>query len=316
MMSITSTKSFKIFKEYLLISFGVFLYAFSWEAFMIPQEISGGGLTGLSSILHYATGLPVSLYYLVINVCLIGIGTLVLGNAFGFKTIYAILLASLLFQLLPQWEWVTSFSDIPEKFINGILCGGISAIGLTIIFVNGGSTGGTDVLALILSKFYEISPGRVYLFSDMMIIASILLLPGKGLQDVIYGYIQMVTFSYMVDALLTGSKQSVQIFIFSSKFKEVADMLITKMDRGVTALHSEGWYSHQESRLLVVVARKEQLNQIKVAIMEVDPKAFIMVSSVMGVYGRGFDQIKGHRDDKKKFTLFKGKGSDSKVVKE
>ena len=160
MMSITSTKSFKIFKEYLLISFGVFLYAFSWEAFMIPQEISGGGLTGLSSILHYATGLPVSLYYLVINVCLIGIGTLVLGNAFGFKTIYAILLASLLFQLLPQWEWVTSFSDIPEKFINGILCGGISAIGLTIIFVNGGSTGGTDVLALILSKFYEISPGR------------------------------------------------------------------------------------------------------------------------------------------------------------
>ena len=151
---------------------------------------------------------------------------------------------------------------------------------------------------------------------DMMIIASILLLPGKGLQDVIYGYIQMVTFSYMVDALLTGSKQSVQIFIFSSKFKEVADMLITKMDRGVTALHSEGWYSHQESRLLVVVARKEQLNQIKVAIMEVDPKAFITVSSVMGVYGRGFDQIKGHRDDKKKFTLFKGKGSDSKVVKE
>ena len=126
----------------------------------------------------------------------------------------------------------------------------------------------------------------------------------------------MVTFSYMVDALLTGSKQSVQIFIYSSKFKEVADMLITKMDRGVTALHSEGWYSHQESRLLVVVARKEQLNQIKAAIMEVDPKAFITVSSVMGVYGRGFDQIKGHRDDKKKFTLFKGKGSDSKEVKE
>lgn len=282
----------KILKEYIIITIGVFIYAFSWEAFIIPKGISGGGVTGVASIIYYASGIPVSVSYLVINAILITIGTIIMGKGFGFKTIYSILAATLMFQFMPDFNWIMEFSDIPDKFVNAIIGGSLGAFGISAIFLQGGSTGGTDVIALVLSKYREISPGRVFLYCDLIIIGSIYFLPGRGLQDVIYGYIQMVSFSYMVDVLLTGSKQSVQILVFTSKYSEVADMLVHEMNRGVTALSSEGWYSHKEGKILVVVARKHQLNEIKAAIMRIDDHAFISVSSVMSVYGRGFENVK------------------------
>lgn len=286
------------FKSYLIISLGVFLYCFSWVAFLIPHGVAGGGVTGISSIIYYATGFEISYSYLIINVGLLIAGTIVLGNAFGLKTIYAIFLASAMFRILPEFQWITEFSDIPDTFINAILGGSLTAIGISWIFAQGGSTGGTDIIALIVSKYREVSLGKVFLYCDLLIVGSIYFLPGKGLQDVIYGYIQMVSFSYMLDVLITGSKQSVQILIFTSKYNEMADMITNDLDRGVTALQSLGWHSKQEGKLLVVVARKQQLSEITAAIMEIDNKAFISVCSAMSVYGNGFDIVKGRRRKK------------------
>ena len=300
-------KVFKLIKTYLILTIGVFLYAFSWIAFIIPKGIAGGGVTGISSIIYYATDglLPISLSYLVINVALITVGTIILGKGFGFKTIYCILCASLMFEVLPQFEWITTLSDIPDKFINAIIGGALSAFGIAAIFMQGGSTGGTDIIAIVLSKYRDSSPGKIFMYCDLIIIGSILVLPGKGLQDVVYGYIVMVSFTYLLDQLLTGAKQTVQIIIFSSKYKEIGDMLITSMDRGVTALDSVGWYSQQEGKVLIVIARKQQLPQITASIKEVDHKAFISVSSVMGVYGEGFEKVKARLKKDKKGGLMK-----------
>ena len=300
-------KVFKLIKTYLILTIGVFLYAFSWIAFIIPKGIAGGGVTGISSIIYYATDglLPISLSYLVINVALITVGTIILGKGFGFKTIYCILCASLMFEVLPQFEWITTLSDIPDKFINAIIGGALSAFGIAAIFMQGGSTGGTDIIAIVLSKYRDSSPGKIFMYCDLIIIGSILVLPGKGLQDVVYGYIVMVSFTYLLDQLLTGAKQSVQIIIFSSKYKEIGDMLITSMDRGVTALDSVGWYSQQEGKVLIVIAREQQLPQITASIKEVDHKAFISVSSVMGVYGEGFEKVKARLKKDKKGGLMK-----------
>ncbi len=296
----TLSKILKIFKTYSILTVGVFLYAFSWIAFIIPKGIAGGGVTGISSIIFYATNelIPISLSYLVINVVLLAGGTMILGKGFGFKTIYCILCASLMFEVLPQFEWITTLSDIPDKFINAIIGGGISAFGIAAIFMQGGSTGGTDIIAIVLSKYRDNSPGKIFMYCDLIIIGSIYFLPGKGLQDIVYGYIVMVSFTYLLDQLLTGSKQSVQIIIFSSKYKEIGDMLTTEMNRGVTALNSVGWYSKQEGKVLIVIARKAQLPQITAGIKEVDNRAFISVCSAMGVYGEGFDVVKSKKNKK------------------
>lgn len=295
-------KVFKEVKAYIIITLGIFLYCFAWEAFLIPKGISGGGVTGIASIIYYATGFPISYSYLSINAVLILLGAIVLGKGFGLKTIYSILLATAMFQIMPHYEWITNVSDIPDKFINALLGGTISAIGIAAIFMQGGSTGGTDIVALIVAKYRETSPGRVFLYCDLLIIGSIYFLPGKGLQDVIYGYIQMVSFSYMIDVLLTGSTQSVQILIFTDKYKEMGDMLNKELRRGVTALNSVGWHSQQDGKVLVVIARKQQLQEIKTSIMEVDNRAFISVCSAMSVYGNGFEVVKGKKKDKNSTT--------------
>ncbi|MBO7321525.1 MAG: YitT family protein [Bacteroidales bacterium] len=282
----------KIAKEYLLITIGLFLYCWSWTSFLIPNGISGGGVTGLATVIQYATNgfVPVSLSYLLINVCLVTMGTLALGKGFGFKTIYCILLASVMLKVLP--DLIPWYSDIEEPFINALLGGAIGGVGICMIFLQGGSTGGTDIIALIIGKYREISPGTVFMWCDLMIIGSIMFLPEKGLQDVVYGYIQMVSFTYTLDMLLTGNKQSVQILIFSSKYKEIADILVHQKDKGVTALSATGWYSQCESKVLLVVVRKYGLNEVMKTIKEIDERAFTSVSQVQSVYGRGFDQIK------------------------
>lgn len=280
-------------KEYIIITFGLALYCFSWTSFLIPKGIVGGAIPGFATLINYATNglIPVSATYLATNVVLITIGFLVLGRGFGFKTIYCILLNTVLLQVLPDIiPWV---STIEEKFLNALIGGFIGAIGIVLIFNQGGSTGGTDIIALVLSKFREISPGRVYLFCDLVIVGSVLFLPGKTLSDVIYGYLQVISFSYGVDLLLTGTKQSVQVMIFSEKFREIADALVHQLKRGVTAFEGIGWYTQETHKVLIVIARKHQLNDVNKIVKGIDRSAFMSVTPTMSVYGRGFDELKG-----------------------
>lgn len=276
-------------------AFALALYVFSWTAFLIPNEITAGGVTGMSTILNYAFGIPISLSYLVLNAVLLIGGTIIMGKGFGFKTIFCVLVSSLYFQIFPAIPWV---SNIDDNLINSIIGGAMSACGIALVFTQGGSTGGIDIIALVINKYKEVSPGKVFMVADFLIISSILFLPGKSLQDLVYGYVVTVAFSYTVDQILTGAKQSVQMLIITSKYEEIADKLCYELDKGVTAINSIGWYKKSNSMIIMVVTQKSKMYEVMGGVKEVDPHAFLTVSTVMGVYGEGFEQVKAGKAGK------------------
>ena len=284
--------------DYVVLTFGTLLYCLAWVSFMIPNNISSGGLTGACTILQYATmgAIPMAISFFVLNVLLIISGSIVLGKGFGIKTVYVVILSSVLFEILPAYDFLKA---LPGNFLyidNALLVpigGGIlESLGIGLIILRGGSTGGTDIAVLIVNKFWPVSPGKVYLYSDLVIIASVLLVPGKGFEDMIFGYIAMITFSFMLDFVLLGNKTTFQVMVFSEKYEEIADFIINKLDRGVTALRAVGWYTRKDRNVLLILVRKPQIRELTKAIKEIDGKAFVSVSPATGVYGEGFDEIK------------------------
>lgn len=283
--------------DYFLMTVGSVIFCMAWTSFLIPNGLSSGGLTGFCTIIQYGTGLPVGISYPVLNFLLLLLGFLVLGKGFGFKTIYVIILTSVLFDALPMFPQLVVLMD--EKLLVALVGAVMESVGIGLVLLRGGSTGGTDIIAMIINKFWPVSPGRVYLITDIFIILSILLVPGKGIVDVIYAYVVMLGFSFGVDLVLMGNKSTVQILVFSSKYQQIADHMITNVDRGVTALQSMGWYSKQESKVLLIVARKYQMNTILNEIRNIDTRAFISVSSAMSVFGEGFEEVKAGVKTKK-----------------
>jgi uncharacterized membrane-anchored protein YitT (DUF2179 family) len=282
-------------RSYLLMTVGLFIYAFGWVVFIIPNEIAGGGVIGVAAIITYATGFPTEYSYLIINAGLVAAGMLVLGRGFGVKTLYGIGMAAALFHFLPAFISPSFIEQavIPgNNLLNALIGGTASGLGIGMVFMQGGSTGGTDIVAIVWSKFNNISPGRVFIFCDLVIIGSILLLPGRSFEHVIYGYVEMVSFSYVIDLVISGNKQSVQIMVFSQHYEWIADRLVSDLQRGVTVIDSMGWYTKRAGKVIVVVARKNEANSIFRIVKETDPQAFISVANVMGVFGKGFEQIK------------------------
>lgn len=301
-----------LLKEYFIITFGLLLYTLGWDTFLIPNGLVGGGVTGISAILLYAFKIPLSVTFFVINAILLVIGLKILGKGFGAKTIYAIIVASVFLDVVPEFlseDFIREFATSNGKLLCA-LCGGIMAgLGIGICFSQGGSTGGTDIVALIISKLRNIAPGRIILTIDIFIVASALLLPAKEIVDaagnvtgvqpfgeklaiVLYGYILVFTTGYVIDLFISGTKQSLQIFIISEKYDEIADLVITDLKRGVTLLDSEGWYTKKKGKILMVMIRKHDISLLYRIIKSVDKNAFISVSSVSGVYGNGFDAMK------------------------
>lgn len=293
-----SNKILSTLWDYFVMTVGSVIFCMAWTSFIIPNGLASGGLTGLCTIIQYGTGIPVGWTYPVINFALLIMGFLVMGKGFGFKTIYVIALTSLLFELLPKFPQLEVLMD--EKFLVALVGAALESVGIGIVLMRGGSTGGTDIIAMIINKYWPVSPGRVYLITDMFIIMSVFLIPGKGIVDVIYAYVVMLGFSFGVDFVLLGNKSSVQILVFSSQYKAIADHMITKMDRGVTALESVGWYSQQAGKVLLIVARKQQMNEVINEVKTIDKRAFISVSSTHSVYGEGFEEVKTGIRKKKK----------------
>ena len=279
-----------VFMDYLLMTVGSLIFCMAWTSFLIPNGLASGGLTGLCTIIQYGTGIPVGLTYPVINVVLLILGFLSLGKAFGFKTIYVIALTSLLFDLLPKFPQLEVLMD--EKFLVALVGATLESIGIGLVLLRGGSTGGTDIIAMMINKYWPVSPGRVYLYTDLFIISCLLFVPDKGLVDLIYAFVVMLGFSFGVDFVLLGNKSSVQILVFSSKYQEIADHMINEVHRGVTALQSVGWYSQKESKVLLIIARKYQMNEVVNEIKRIDKQAFISVSTAMSVFGEGFEEVK------------------------
>ena len=289
-------KILSVLWDYFLMSIGTLIFVMAWTSFLIPNGLASGGLTGLCTIIQYGTGVPVGWTFPIINIGLLIMGVLSLGKSFGFKTIYVIALSSLLFELLPNLpaDIVAKLevTNIPDRLVVALVGAGMESVGIGLVLLRGGSTGGTDIIAMMINKYWPVSPGKVYLFSDIFIIASLFLIPGQGIVDVIYAYVVMVTFSFGVDFVLLGNKSSVQLLVFSPKYQEIADHIIYNVRRGVTALKSVGWYSQKESNVLLIILRKNQMNEVINEIHQIDKNAFISVSSAKSVYGEGFEEIK------------------------
>ena len=285
-----SNKILAVLWDYFLITIGCLIFCMAWTSFLIPNGLASGGFSGLCTIIQYGTGIPVGWSYPIMNVVLLVMGFMTLGKAFGVKTIYAIAMTSMLFEFLPKFPQMEVLMD--EKLLVALVGAAMESVGLGLVLLRGGSAGGTDIIAMIINKYWPLSPGRVYLLTDIFIIASLLFIPGKGLVDLIYAYVVMLVFSIGVDMVLLGNKSSVQILVFSEKYQKIADHIIYDVHRGVTALQSVGWYSQKESKVLLIVARKYQMNEVINEIKEIDKSAFISVSTAMSVYGEGFEEIK------------------------
>ena len=221
-----------------------------------------------------------------------------MGKGFGFRTIYVYVMSSIFLLILPHFDpWLALHLD--EKMFAALLGGAMEAFGIGFVLNRGGSTGGTDIIAVCVNKYWPVSLGKVYLFSDLFIIFTVVFLPDMTFVDVLYGYVAMVSFSIAIDFFTMGPKSTVQILIFSRNYEEIANRLIA-MDRGVTALNSVGWYSGEESKVLLVIVRKAFMQDVVNLVKELDHKAFVSVSNASSVYGEGFEEIKSGLKTKKK----------------
>ncbi|MBQ6300055.1 MAG: YitT family protein [Bacteroidales bacterium] len=293
-------KVFATLKSYAIITVGLILYTLAWIVFIIPHQLVGGGVTGISAVIQYCTGFHVSYSFFIINAILLLIALKILGPAFGVKTVYAMVVTTLLLRFLPMvipQEFIQIIALDNGKLLSVIIGGMLSALGISLTFSQGGSSGGTDIVALMITKYRAISPGKILLILDIFIIGSSLIVPTEGswgvrVANLVYGYVMAGVFSVSLDLFVSGSKQSVQILIFSKNYEKIADRITGELHRGVTALEGKGWYTKAESTVLVVVARKHELKFLLNLIKEEDPQAFLSVGSVSGVYGSGFDVIK------------------------
>jgi len=298
-METTAKTIFTGIKEYTLIALGLLIYSLGWVVFLIPNGLVGGGVTGVSAIIFYMSGFPVSYSYLIINSVLLVLAIKILGKGFGIKTIYAVAVASFFLKFLPGVIPPELIEDIAignGKLLSAIIGGACAGAGIALTFTQGGSSGGTDIIALIINKYRNISPGRLILMMDIIIIASSLLIPtdgslGSRVAVVIYGYVLIGVSGYTIDLVLSGARQSIQIFIFSKRHEEIAER-ITAIGRGVTVINAMGWYTKQEGKVLMVIVRRTESNYVYKVVREIDRNAFLSVGNVMGVYGQGFDEMK------------------------
>ena len=273
---------------------------------MIPNGMSAGGMMGLCTVVQYATGglIQASVSYIVINAVLILAAVLLMGIGFGFKTIYCIAMSSLAMSLIASIPALHSvqgqFFYVRETLVIPVLAGVMEATGIGLILRYGGSTGGTDIVALMVNKYWPIQLSKVFFYSDFVIICLILFLPEKSFADMIYGLIEIVVFTMFIDTIVGGRRSSYQLLVFSDKYEQIADHIINNMDRGVTLLKAQGWFTKKDRNVLLILITQKQFPTLSKVIKDLDPKAFISVTNTHNVFGEGFDEIKAGLSPKKK----------------
>ena len=292
--AITPNSVWKIVKEYFLMFFGMMMYSFGWIGCVLPANGMGGGAAGLSLVLCTALenlGLHMQIGTMVffINAALLLVAGFIVGWNFGVKTIFCVLVISVGMNfwqgVLPEGNFL-GVDNLLSIVMGGILAG----TGIALCFTQGGSTGGTDIVAMIINKYRTISYGKILIYSDFVIIASSLLV-GKGISAVIYGYVLTAVVGYTVDMIMAGNQQSSQVLIVTHDYEKMADAIAQNIHRGVTLIDSQGWYSKERSKIVMVVCRKRETAMILKFVKTIDPDAFMTVGSVMGVYGKGFQAI-------------------------
>ena len=315
--SLNKAAALTTLKEYLLMAVGMMLYSFGWICCILPAHAQGGGASGVALLIYYLTNGAVSIgvLVLIINAILLLIAGFIVGWKFGIKTIYCVVVMSVIMHFLQEWftigdpnGWVADIItkrdnltlpngtivdlfNLGNRLLSAILGGICSGIGVALCFQQGGSTGGSDIVVMIVNKFYSISYGKFIRYTDSLIISAALFIPDVGIDGVIYGFVMVAVFSYTVDMILSGNQQSSQIFIICKDYKTMADAINNEAKRGATVIDAMGWYSKDNSKVVMCVCRKRDLAMVLKVVRAVDPEAFITIGSVMGVYGKGFDAL-------------------------
>ena len=283
-------------KDYLLITLGLFLYTFGWTVFLLPYQIVTGGVTGIAAIVFYATKIPIVYTYFAINVCLLVVALKILGFKFMVKTVYAILMLS--FMLWMAQKIMTNPDGTMyqvlgrgQDFMSLIIGCTFTGSALAIVFLNNGSTGGTDIVAAVVNKYHNISLGRVLVYVDLLIIGSTYPI-FQDWRKIVFGLCTMVIENFVLDYVMNARRESVQFMIFTKKYQEIANAIGVEMGHGVTILDGHGWYTGQQMKVLCILAKKRESTEIFRLIKMIDPNAFVSQSSVIGVYGEGFDEMR------------------------
>ena len=286
----------RIIRDYLFIALGIICYSVGWALFLLPYKLPLGGTAGIATLVYFATDFPIQYTYFIINFVLLTATFKILGKSFTVRTIFGVLVMTLC-------TWLTQllFKDASgnilqllgpdEAFMACVIGASMCGLGLGIVFINSGSTGGTDVIAAVVNKYRDISLGRVILMCDFLIVSSCYFIDHNWKQ-VIMGFITLFIVTNVLDWVVNSARQSVQFFIFSKHHEEIADKIIKKTGRGVTVIKGTGWYSQSEVKVLMVLAKKSESILIFRFVNDIDPNAFVSQSSVIGVYGQGFDKIK------------------------
>ena len=285
-------------KEYVMITLGLIIYAFGWVFFLLPFKLVSGGTAGIGAVIQYATGFPMQYTYFIINVFLLLVAVKELGIRFCLKTIYAVFALTFCLELVQDLLYsygldaltvLGSEATFEASIIGACFCG----MGIGICFVNGGSTGGTDIIAAIINKYRDVSLGRVIMYIDVAVVVSSGFIFGTSeISKVFYGLITLLISATMLDYVVNSNRRLVQFLIFSKKYSEISEYITKEMHRGVTLLNGVGYYTKDDTKVIVTMMRANEAVEVFRIVHEIDPCAFISQSRVAGVYGAGFDKIK------------------------
>lgn len=277
-------------RDYMMIALGMTLYGIGWTVFLLPNDITTGGVPGIASIVYFATGFPVQYTYFAINFLLLVLGLKILGFRFSIKTIFAVFTLTFFLSVIQKFtSELHLLKDQP--FMACVLGASFCGSGIGIAFSANGSTGGTDIIAAIINKYRDITLGRVVMICDMIIITSSYFVL-RDWEKVVYGYVTLYVCSFVLDQIVNSARQSVQFFIISKKYEEIGRHINKDIHRGVTVIPAKGLYTGSEVNMMFVLAKKRQSTTIFRLIKDIDPEAFVSQSAVIGVYGEGFDHIK------------------------
>ena len=276
-------------RSHIIITVAIIISAIGWTGFLIPSNMLSGGVTGLATIIYWVTGLPTGISIFALNAILILIAFRSLGRRFALSTIYSVIVTSVVFYILQEYVFLAPI--IEDRFLSAVLGAGLNGVACAFIFLEGSSTGGTDIIVMMINKYRNITLGRLTLFINVAIISCSYFV-FRDLELLIYSYVGLMVTSYTMDLTMNGSKQSVQMFIFSQRPDEIADKVGEEIHRGVTMIKGTGWYTKIENNIVMVVVRKTESQRVIRIVKQLDPAAFVSVNTVMGVYGKGFEMMK------------------------
>ncbi len=290
-------------KDYLFIVLGILIYGIAFTAFILPHGIVIGGVSGVATLVYFATNgvIPVAVSQYGCNLILLALAFRIVGRTFVLRTIFGATVASLFIGIFESFFMGLGHPLIEDISMSAVLGAILCGVSVGIVFIHNGSTGGTDIVAAMVSKVSNVSIGRTMIFVDMIIVTSSLLLPYDGtlaerlnarVPLVVYGLVMTFIIAYMADMIINTNRQATQFIIFSHKWAEIADRINSEARRGVTVLDGEGWYSKQKVKVLMVWCRKIESVTIFRIVKSMDDNAIITQTKVNGVYGKGFDTMR------------------------